>query len=75
MIYLGSTGTGARLLFGITSGLRKAWGVRQVRLEDDGGKQDRGFPWKKVALAGRARQSCSAALERAGTRSVVYGFW
>ena len=33
-----------------------------------------GFPWKPVTLEGGARQSCSVALEWAGTRLVVGGF-
>ena len=69
-----SAETGARRLCGNTSGWRRAWGIRQVRLGVNGGGRDRGAPWKPVALKGGARQSCSVAMERVGTRSVVGGF-
>ena len=70
----GSAETGARRLCDNTSGWRTAWGIRQVRLGGNGGGRDRGVPWRPVALKGGARQSCSVALERVGTKSAVGGF-
>ena len=74
VVWAGSAETGARWLFGNTSGWRRATANRQVRLDGNEGGRDRGAPWKPVALERGARQSCSVALERVGTRSVVRGF-
>ena len=74
VVWAGSAGTGARRLFDNTSGRRRAWGIRQVRLGGNEGGRDSGAPSKPVALKGGARQSCSVALEMVGTRSVVGGF-
>ena len=69
-----SAETGARRLCGNTLGWRTAWGIRKVRLGGNGGGRDRGAPWKPVALKGGARQSCTVAMERVGTRSAVRRF-
>ena len=45
-----------------------------MRLGGNEGGRDRGAPWKPDALKGGTRQSCSVAMERVGTRSVVGGF-
>ena len=47
-----SAETGARRLFGIPSGWRRAGGNRQVRLGGNEGGRDRVAPWKPVALEG-----------------------
>ena len=57
-----------------TSGWRRVRANRQVRLGGNEGGRDRGAPWKPVALEGGGRQSCSVAVDRAGTRSIVGRF-
>ena len=74
MLWAGSAEAGARRLCGNTSGWRRERANRQVRLVGNEGGRDRGAPWTLVALEGGARQSCSIALDRAGTRSAVGGF-
>ena len=52
MVWAESAETGARRLFGNTSGWRRARKNRQMRLGGNGGDRDRGAPWKAVALEG-----------------------
>ena len=71
MVWARSLENGARRLFCNTSGWRRVWGIRQVRLGGIEDGRDRGAQRKPVAFGGGTREHCAAASERAETRSVA----